>query len=251
MAFNTLLYSTMGLVAGGYLFYKGFSWFRVKRLIQNTPTSKVRSIAIGIVELYGKVLLEKNKLLSPLENKACVYYNYTIEEYRSDGKRSYWVTVKQGHDSIPFKLKDDTGSVLVNPEYADIHIPVDFEFRSGMGRDPPRGVISLLKSENLAFENFLGINKTMRYREYRLEPDDKVYILGNAQINTNRKEATAQKNEENLIITKSLTHPFLIFDSPEETVLNSYRWKSLGGIIGGAALLIFCFAIILKYFGLL
>jgi hypothetical protein len=53
---DILFYSVGGLLLGLYVFYRGFHHFRRKRLIENTPTSKVRSIAMGLVEIFGTVV---------------------------------------------------------------------------------------------------------------------------------------------------------------------------------------------------
>ena len=66
-------YSAIGFFAGLFLFWKGFSWLKQKRLIENIPTSKIRSIAMGLVEIYGEVVPTQEKILkSPFTNKDCV-----------------------------------------------------------------------------------------------------------------------------------------------------------------------------------
>ena len=44
----------LGALAGVYWFLKGFSLLRQKRLILNTPTSKIRSASMGLVEISGQ-----------------------------------------------------------------------------------------------------------------------------------------------------------------------------------------------------
>ena len=76
-------------IAGFSLFIWGFLSFRWKRLIENIPTSKIRSIAMGLVEISGRVVKSKNNnLKSPFSQNDCVYYKCTIEEYRRSGKHS-------------------------------------------------------------------------------------------------------------------------------------------------------------------
>ncbi|MBW2968259.1 hypothetical protein KY362_07270, partial [Candidatus Woesearchaeota archaeon] len=74
---NLFLYLVIGFGFGIYLFIKGFSWFRLKRMVENIPTSKIRSLAMGLVEIYGSVVLFEDKVLkSPFTGKDCVYYKY-------------------------------------------------------------------------------------------------------------------------------------------------------------------------------
>ena len=186
-----------GLVVGLFMFLIGIALFAVglyfykkKQLIADTPTSKIRSIAMGLVEIFGQVIPIKERLFkSPFTDKECVYYQFTIEEYRSSGKNSHWVTIKKGEQRGLFYLKDDTGMVLIDPTGAKIEARRDFEYQSGLGKDPPEQVIRFLTANNLAHEGFFGLNKTMRYQETIIVPDDTLYIMGTAGENPLKKEA--------------------------------------------------------------
>jgi len=247
---RSLFYSIIFTAVGVFLLWAGFQSFKVKRLIENIPTSKIRSIAMGLVEIAGQVVPDK-KIKSPFSNKNCVYYRYTIEEYRSSGKSSSWRTIKKGFDSIPFYLKDNTGKVLVDPKGAIVDIPKDFEFKSGFRRDPPVAVKQFLTSNRLKFETFLGMNRTMRYREYFIEPNDKLYIMGTAGDNPYVEETTAQQNVEDIMIQKGKHEKFYyISDKPEHAVLKSTKLKAFGCLFGGAALFIGGLAAILINLGL-
>lgn len=107
-----------------------------KRLIDDTPTSKVKGVFIGLVELKGKVRTTQ-PLTSYLTEKPCVYYRWSIEEHwtkrttetytDSHGKtrtrtktESGWKTVDSGGEEIPFELCDDTGCILIRPEKAKV-----------------------------------------------------------------------------------------------------------------------------------
>ncbi len=60
---------------GVWSFFDGFKRLREKRLVENIPTSTVRGLAMGLVELGGKA--ENTALLkSPLTKTECVLYQY-------------------------------------------------------------------------------------------------------------------------------------------------------------------------------
>ncbi|MBW2971899.1 E3 ubiquitin ligase family protein [Candidatus Woesearchaeota archaeon] len=248
---RVLVYSILGFFVGIGLFIKGFTWFRLKRMIENMPTSKIRSLAMGLAEIYGEVVpAEKNVLKSPLTGKDCVYYKYKIEERRSSGKNSYWATIKSGTDMVNFFLKDNTGAVLVDPKGAQVDIPEDYSYNTGIaGRTPPM-VVSFLKNNDLSHTTLFGFNKQMRYTEYYIAPKDKLYILGTAGDNPFVEEATAQKNEEDIMIQKARGSIYYISDKPEKDILGTLRWKVIGGFFGGGALIVGCLTIILIYLGL-
>ena len=247
---DLFIYTIFGFFFGLFLFYFGFSKFRRKRLIENTPTSNIRSVAMCLVEIFGDVIPAKGKILkSPFSNKDCVYYKYEIEEYRSSGKSSRWVKIKDGSDSVHFFLKDKTGLVLVEPKDAEVEIPQDFQFESSMGKDPPQYVKDFLKKNRMSFEGFLGINKKMRYKEHFIAPKDNLYILGTAGDNPFVEEATAQHGIEDVMIQKG-KNVFYISDKPEKEVLGQLGFGYFY-IIGGAILSTVCLFIILFYLNLL
>ncbi|WP_415910587.1 GIDE domain-containing protein [Oleiharenicola sp. Vm1] len=124
---------------------------RRHRLVRDLPTSKVRGVFIGLVELKGTAEAE-TPLRSHLAGAACVHYHYTVEERwsrtvtetytDSNGKpqtrtrqESGWTTVAAGGEMIPFYLQDDTGAVLIRPGGAKLE-PAEL-----FGK-PPRGATS-------------------------------------------------------------------------------------------------------------
>ena len=250
MPINVIFFGIVAIIIGAFFLFHGYRSFKLKRLIENIPTSKIRSLAMGLVEIFGKVVsAEKHLLKSPFENKPCVFYRYTIEEFRRGKDRNHWATIRRGFESVHFYLQDDSGSVLVDPAGAHVDIPVDFQFTTGMGRGPPPHVREFLQSKRVRHQGMLGFKKKLRFTEYILEPKDKVYILGTAGNNPFVK--TAKKNEENIMVQKGVNEKiFYISDKEEGAVLKSLTWKSLGFLLGGAVLSVFGLTVILISFGL-
>ncbi len=237
---------------GMYLFYKGFRWWEEKKLIENTPTSKVRSLAMGFVEVYGKVAPFRGKLLSaPFSKKPCVWCRWTVEEYKSRGKSSHWDVIQKGTLGDYFLLNDGTGTVLVDSRGATIDIPLDFEAENGMfGKRLPPAALSFLETNNIQLKSMFGLSKKIRVRESFLAPQDLVYIMGSAGDNPLVKEGTSTKNEADITIQKGKGF-YYISDKQEKDVLKSHRLKVFGGLFGGAALIIFGLFIVFLDFGIL
>ena len=216
---------TIGVLSvfiGLAVFVIGFIFFRKKRLIENIPTSKIRSIAMGLVEIFGHVIPIKERILkSPFTDKECVYYKFTIEEYRSSGKNSQWVTIKKGEQRDLFYLKDDTGKVMIDPTGATIEARKNFEYQSGLGKDPPEQVIRFLTVNNLAHEGFFGLNKTMRYHETIIIPDDTLYIMGTAGENPFNKEVTGNHVDSIIIQKGKYEKQYYISDKSEKQILKN------------------------------
>jgi len=223
---GTLIFFSIFLLFGSIFYIIAFYFLRIKHFIQNTPTSKIRSIAMGFAEICGKVLsFDVNQILiSPFSEQKCVYYKYTIEEYRSSGKHSSWVTIKQGIEKRLFYLEDETGHILVDPDKASIDVSLSNEYESRMGRDPPYNVIKFLEGQNIRFEGILfGINKAMRFREYLIKPEDQLYIIGTVEDNPFVKDATVIDGVTDMIMKKGKNIKFFcISDKNEKQLLLKY-----------------------------
>ncbi|MEM5869618.1 MAG: GIDE domain-containing protein [Candidatus Aenigmatarchaeota archaeon] len=234
----SLEYSILTLLFGIFIFCLGIHYFKKKRLIEDIPTSKIRSIAMGLVEIYGKVVPIKDRILkSPLTQTECVYYKYLIEELKKSEESSKWVIIKVGENGTYFYLQDETGSVLVDPKWAEIDLVATFTFESGPGKDPPESVKSFLEANNIRSKDFFGMNKTMRFREFCIRPGDKLYIIGTAGDNPFVKEGWAQSGVEDVMIQKG-ENIYYISNRSEKEVVKKLMWKSLGIMFIGGLLII-------------
>jgi len=104
------------LVSAG-LFWTGFYFIRLKRRVENTPTSRIRSIAMGLVEVHGRAL-RKYALIAPISESPCIYYR--VRKYRKDSRNQWKLTSDINSNHVPFLLDDGTGMVTVDPKDATV-----------------------------------------------------------------------------------------------------------------------------------
>ena len=85
------------------------------KLQASLPTSKINSVAMGIVEIQGKLIM-KDPLISPVAKKECIGYHYTIEDIweDSDGKESYTLSHEETVCNN-FQMEDKTGTIDIKP----------------------------------------------------------------------------------------------------------------------------------------
>jgi hypothetical protein len=78
------------------------------------PVSKIRSLAMGLVEVEGKLIMT-SPLKAPLSGDDCIGFHYTIETISSDdnGRDSY-STIFSETICNDFLIEDETGSIKVN-----------------------------------------------------------------------------------------------------------------------------------------
>ncbi len=175
-----IVYSLIGFGAGICAFFYGFTQLRRIRLIQNTPTSTVRGLAMGQVELEG-VVRPVSVLSSPLTNTQCAAYAFSVEEYRRSGKSGSWVTVALGNSFYcPFYLEDATGKIKVYPAGAEMHWKLDYLFQTGFGKEIPENLLVFLESQGIRARGWL-FEKQMRFTEWLFQDGSPVYALGTAQ----------------------------------------------------------------------
>lgn len=185
---------------GIWYFFNGFKHLRRKRLIENTPTSTVRGLAMGLVELIGKS--EGTKVFkAPLTGTECVFYRYTVERYENSGRSGRWVVITSGDSSYcPFWLDDSTGKIMVFPQRAELIMPVNFKFETGFGKVIPDNLIDFMENNGLKYKGILG-NYPLRFMEWYVKPDDNIYVLGTAKktndsLVVDHKEKLVQRLEE-------------------------------------------------------
>lgn len=229
-------------------FFWGFKMLRLKRLIENIPTSKIRSVAMGLTEVKGEVTRSlQDYLKSPFTNVDCIHFHYKIEEYRRSGKRKRWVTVSSGSKSVPFFVKDETGEMIVHPKGAKFDIPIDNKFGFSRNETPPH----LNVDDNISIKSFFGFSKRLRFSESFVEPGNNVYVLGSAKNSEFKDTIDSNLSHTQIMIAKGENEKvFYISDHSEKGIVRKKTWQSALGILGGGALALFALAGILGSFSL-
>ncbi|MBD3387899.1 MAG: hypothetical protein GF416_02520 [Candidatus Altiarchaeales archaeon] len=245
-----VFYFGVAVVIGGLLlFYRGFRWFRENQLIHNTPTSKVRSMAMGRVELYGTIeSCPKKEVKTPFSGLPCVWCKWVVEERRSYGDDKKWTKVKEGVLNGLFYLRDETGKVMVYPKNADVDVPQFREYSNRMFGSLPQGALSFLEGRGLKTSGLFGSDRTFRLTEYFLMPGDEVYVLGTARDNPLVEDGTSDINEEDIIVCGG--EFFYISRRPLKDVHEYHAAKVITGFGGGILLTLAGVYLMLYYLGI-
>lgn len=132
---------------------------RFLKFQRNLPTSKVRSVAMGMAELQGNCKMIKS-VNSPLSNKECIGFRYKIEDIKTDkdGDTSYTTRLDKTVCE-DFMLQDDTGSILVKGENISL---IWIEEDSSISED------------------------RQRFTEYLLKNKKEVLLIGNVSLEENK-----------------------------------------------------------------
>jgi hypothetical protein len=184
----------IGIGLGMYLFYQGFRLLQRRRLILDTPASKIRSASVGMVELSG-LAAGPYTLTAPVTEKACYYYRTLVWEWKQSGKNKQWVKVAAECMHVPFFLDDNTGKVMVDPRGAELDLHRDFqqEFCDSFfttKQEVPPNVRMLLSRHGISTTNKIKVE------EFCIKPKNALFLLGTLGENPGL-ELTPQPIPEN------------------------------------------------------
>ena len=157
--------------AGLWGFWRGFRWWRWARLIEDTPTARVRSAAQGYAELIGTARrMAGVPVIAPLSKRPCTWWSFAIERRTRDSRgRAKWKVVNRRVSDSLFHLEDDTGRCIVDPEAAEV-LPRSTDTWYGETPMPVAGPP--------VHRGFRGFGNDYRYRESRIHDGDPLYAIG-------------------------------------------------------------------------
>jgi hypothetical protein len=168
-----LFLAAVAVVAGPIFFARGFRNLRTRRLIANTPTAHIRSMAMGLVEINGNAE-PRSRVTGPFTGNACVYWEVEIA---AEGRRG-WSVIHRNQSGQPFFVQDGTGVALVYPHGARCTIAFSSdEICSGMMLPP--AYADYMKEHVSAFRLMSRFGQ-MRFRERVIEEGSRLFVLGTA-----------------------------------------------------------------------
>ena len=163
------IWASLGAVFGLVLFRRGFRLLQRKRLIQNTPASKVRSASMGLVEISGHAT-GPYTLTAPMSQAPCYYYRTQVRQLKNINTSTKWELVADECLHVPFFLDDKTGRVLVDPHGAEMDLNCEFkeEYRSSL----PAHVATFLRRYHL------DCSRPTQVEEFSIQPQFPLFVLG-------------------------------------------------------------------------
>jgi hypothetical protein len=237
--FAALVLGVAVVTGVGFFLWKKF--FQHARVMEDMPTSKVRSAAQGFVELTGiQHELEGAPLSAPLTGAACTWWEYKIEKEKisrdSKGrKQTRWVTVESDTSVGFFTLRDDTGEALVNPRGADVtaslrkvwygHSRRPLGAPSGLGVDLGGGSgVHIKVGSGIG----VGIGGRYRYTERIMRPGEPIYALGHFETWSNAAGKEERAEQRSQILAEWKANPSELvkrFDEDGDGEVDMEEWE--------------------------
>jgi hypothetical protein len=246
-------WATLALGAGPLLFWRSFGDLRTRRLIQNTPTARIRSMPMGLVEICGEAE-PRSQLMAPFSGRPCACWQVDIS---TRSRRNAWTVVHRNASGNPFYLHDDTGVAMVYPKDAQVRLNFQLE-EECLGFSLPDVYAEYLRQQH-SVGSALWRMGSLRFRERILEAGQKVYVLGTA---TPRPQSVAISMDDELEATgtddrralrvQTLDHEvrgvirrgdnertYIISQQSERELTTQLGLRATAELIGGPALTLF------------
>lgn len=158
--------------------FRGLRYLFKARLIEDMPTSRIRSASQGYAEFIGLALLRGEPLSAPLTGRPCLWWRYTIERLQKSGKSTSWRVIERDQSKHPFYLDDGSGVCRIEPQGAEIACHHRQRWQGSERR--PR---ALLPTEKPGLLQSLGslrisVGERYRYTEFLIREGDPLYVLG-------------------------------------------------------------------------
>lgn len=212
---------SLALVVGGlWLIYDGYTRWQQVRLVEDTVTEPVRSVAAGRTEVYGTCKPVEEPIDRPFSDDECVLAVWEIEEY-DDGD---WETIASEIRYTPFVIDDGTGAIRVEPETGmstRISERNRKEFETGTTKwsKEPEPIREFIASREDLHQPATGLvfRKKRRYRESVIPPGEEVYVLGGAHV---EEDATGSNPERLALSRHRASGEFIVSDRPQEELVD-------------------------------
>ena len=179
------------LIGGGWgiLFY-GLRATKLRRKMQDTPTAKIMTAAIGSnVEIIGNVLCSPEEVIeSPLTLNKCYAFVWDLQILKGFGKSKYWATIHHYYSTPILYLKDESGGIaaldIAACEFHEEEFDGTFEFDDATF-SVPDAVKEIFNAKNIFdTKETWGALQSSKYRlrEKIFHPHQRLYVLGTAHI---------------------------------------------------------------------
>lgn len=196
------------LFAGG-AFWGSFYYLRLKRQLENLPTSKIRSVALGLVEVHGRAR-RKYAVVSPMTQQPCVFYR--LRKLRRNHENQSWDEVSTSDcGPVPFAIEDDTGRLTVDPRGAVLK---PRHRQEGL----PGQMSMLLMAASVA-------DPTEKWIEEIIPEGAPIYVVGYASAPRPASSSLRERTVANLRELKQNRHLMHQYDADGDGHISSDEWQ--------------------------
>ncbi|MBP6058026.1 MAG: E3 ubiquitin--protein ligase [Nitrosomonas sp.] len=205
-----------------YVFVR--NWKRL-RIIEDTPTARLRSAHQGYIELEGKgQFMDDQPIYAPLSNHPCLWYRSQIEQqetFTENGRtQTRWHVVYKNISNHRFKLTDGANSCYVDPDDAEVN---GNEKLVWYGNTEWPTKTQILESQSIVH----AMTNSYRYSECLILPGQPLYVLGQFKTWSAAAQQSVRDVMIHLINDWKQDQPALRkrFDSNKDGNIDQQEWE--------------------------
>lgn len=257
-----VLLGTLCVLSGATSIKQSIGKYRTSQLVENTPTERIRSMAVGRTELTGRAKPYEDIYDRPFEDGECVFGEFWVRERvterSSDGTDTEWRSIESGLLGDRIVLDDGTGTaVLCQPpvDYSGELVTVRTQGRLAnlvegtfvgdwLGVGPSDAVRSFLEEQDVPVTS----GNRRQYEQRVVPPGTELYVFGQAAIAPDEYFEDAEFDrltdkypdlETNLVIERRPSRgDYVVSDKPESEIADGHFWDAARDALGGVVLLV-------------
>ena len=225
------LFFCLAVAACAAGFYVGFRSLRRARVIENTPTAKIKYAQQGYVELDGTAVpMSEGAISAPLTGTDCCWYRFKVEK---KGNKN-WRVVDKGISESPFLLRDETGECVLEPQGAEV-TTADRNVWYGSTRYPEgknRGHWGMPSRKTGGWVDILNKDLSFggryRYTEEWIRPGGLVYAIGLFKSQDDMDFQTARRERSGRLLREWKRDPTGLlrrFDQDGDGKIDTAEWE--------------------------
>lgn len=176
----------------------------------------------GLVKMQGvaRAVDAKELLVSPIEQRPCVYYRLVIQQWHNSAAvvkagsvrrgpaSGYWTTIIEDTQAIPMTIADETGAVPIDPKEAKLDLQASRR-QTNLFCKLPKDIEESLKERYKIVTTTLFIPKQMRYTEVVIAEGEQIFVHGDCEV----RDGQATFNTNN--------HPLYLSFRNEQTIVRN------------------------------
>ncbi|WP_430411307.1 hypothetical protein [Kordia sp.] len=190
---------------------------RILRELKKVRRKQIQSVRENeYVKIVGKAKHAGEPLIAPLSKRECVYYDVKVEEKR--GK--HWKIIIDDVKFQDFFINTGTENAIINlkrqlPATKRIYLVTDHSLNSGVFKNIDPEIEQYLKENGNKSTGFLGMNKSLRYKESIIELDEEIAVMGIGKWQTIDTPIDGYSDSRVLTLNGSKKQKLLVTDVPK------------------------------------
>jgi len=193
----------------------------VKRKLKKATGKKISEFVSGeVAKVAGKVEYVGKPLIAPLSGRPCAYYSVIVKE-KDSSESSNWNSLIEEEVAGTFVIRDGKYCAHINCNHVKSYIVKDMNYSSGFLDDATDVLEDFLQKHGQKSEDFLGLNKSLHYKEGILEEGELMAVVGRGEWKNASQVGLPESYGRILDISSTEEEPVYLSDDPE-TVETKY-----------------------------